>query len=170
MNALETAAWPTLTIELDASEQLIVWALRRWVGGLRQNDGTQWTLVWREFGRQFSQQDGTRALAGFARLIDGIQRHARRVMRLHQACCPCLSADEVCLVGLIAACQCPAPATAKARAEWMVHADGVGPMLEAGTQFASIMQRHGMTLPWRTETDIDGRGEAGLERALQTVH
>lgn len=162
--------WPTSTQELDVSERLVIWALRRWVRGLRQNDGTQWTLVWKEFGRQFNGRDGTRALAGFVRLIDGLQRHTRRVMRLHLACCPYLSADEVCLVGFVAACQGNEPAVARARAEWMVHAEGVGDMLEAGAQLAAIMQRHGLVFPKRTKGDFREEETADNRQISATLH
>ena len=159
--------WPTSTGELDPPERLIVWALRRWVRGLRANDGAQWVLVWKEFGRQFNGADGTLALAGFARLMDGLQRRARRVMRLHQACCPCLSADEIALVGFVASCQGQMGSAAKARAEWLVRGDGVGDLLEAGAQLADVMDRHGMTLPQRIEATVphEGRYEAPV-----TVH
>ena len=47
------APWPTSMSELDPSERLIVWAFRRWVLGLRQNNGEHWAFVWNEFARQF---------------------------------------------------------------------------------------------------------------------
>lgn len=159
--------WPTSFMALAPSERLIVWAFRRWVSGLRRNDGTQWTIVSKEFSRQFDGRDATMALAGFARLIDGLLRRARRVMHLHQVCCPCLSADEVCLVALVAACQGPAPSTARARAEWLVRGDGVGDLLEAGTQLAFLMRRHGMSLPQRSPAAVPAY-EAPLEPV--TVH
>ncbi len=166
----EDVGLPTSTMDLDDSERLIVWTLRRWVRGLRQNDGTQWTLVWKEFGRAFNGRDGTIALAGFVRLIDGFQCHARRGMRMHQVCCSCLSADELRLVSLISACQWPEPAAAKARAAWLVHNDGVGALLEAGTQLAKLMRRHGMTLPRRTQAYGKWDGEIPLRSPLTTVH
>ena len=160
-------AWPTSMMELDVSERLIVWAFRRWVQGLRHNDGTHWALVGREFGRQFNGPDGTKALAGFARLIDGLQHGARRTVRLHQACCPCLAADEVSLVCFVAACQRPAALVARVRAESLVHADGVGDLLQAGSLLADLMQRHGLMLPQRTQSDIPGRGTTEMSI---TVH
>lgn len=152
--------WPTSFMALAPSERLIVWAFRRWVLGLRRNDGAQWTIVGKEFSRQFDRHDGTIALAGFARLIDGLQRRARRVMHIHQVCCPCLSADEVCLVALVAACQAPVPSAARARAEWLVRGDGVGDLLDAGTRLACLMLRHGLSLPQRSQAKIPVRDTA----------
>lgn len=159
--------WPTSMMELEVSERLIVWAFRRWVQGLRRNDGTQWAMVGKEFGRQFNGPDGTAALAGFARLIDGLQHGARRTVRLHQACCPCLAADEVSLVCFVAACQRPAAPLARVRAESLVHTDGVGDLLQAGSRLAGLMRRHGLVLPQRTRSDIQGRGQAEMP---MTVH
>jgi len=160
------AAWPTSMMELDVSERLIVWAFRLWVQGLRRNDGTQWALVVKEFGRLFKGSDGTAALAGFARLIDGLRHSARRTVRLHQACCPCLTADEVSLVCFVAACQRPAASLARVRAESLVRAEGVGDMLQAGSRLAGFMRRHGLLLPQRTQSDIAGQGTAEISITL----
>ena len=154
-------------MELEASERLIVWAVRRWVAGLRCNDGAQWQLVGREFRRQFNGQDGIRALAGFARLIDGLQHGARRPVRLHRACYPFLSADEVHLVCFVAACQAPVSAVARVRAEWLVRLEGVGDLLQAGTQLGNLMHRHGLTLPQRTAENAGGREDTEV---LVAVH
>lgn len=156
---IDGAVWPISMTELDISERLVVWAFRRWIQGLRRNDGAHWAMVGREFGRQFNGQDGTRALAGFARLIDSWQRYARRVVRLHQACCPCLSADEASLIGFVAACQGLSPSLARVRAESLVRDEGVGDLLEAGMQLAAVMRRHGLPLPQRRLACLAGAQE-----------
>ena len=162
--------WPTSTQELDVSERLIIWALRRWVHGLRQNDGRQWTLVWKEFGRQFNGRDGTIALAGFVQFVDALQRHTRRAMQLHRVCCSYLSTDEIRLIGIVAACQGEAAIVAKARAEWLVHAEGIGDILEAGAKLATIMQRNGLTLPRRKKGHLHEDVGVDTELMPATLH
>ncbi len=99
--------------------------------GLRQNNGDHWSFVWNEFTRQFGAKDSKRALSGFATWIKGLQGHARRPLQHHQPGCPCLCADEVSLICLVAACQHHQPRRARNLAEWMVEPGGAGELLEA---------------------------------------
>ena len=146
---------------------MIVWAFRRWVQGLRHNDGRHWTMIGKEFQRHLGAPDGVHAFAGFARMADALQRRGRRVMRVHQVCCPRLSADELCLVGLVAACQAPTPSAARARAEWLVRSEGIGELLEAGARLAMLMRNHDLTLPQRA-----AGGSTGSDTAVRsmTIH
>ncbi len=149
--ASKQTPWPTSTAELEPSERLIVWAFRRWVLGLAQNNGGHWSLVWNEFVRQFGAGDGKEAMTGFAKLVKGLHGHARRSIGHHQPCCSCLCADEVSIVCLVAACQHRQPRLARGLAEWLVLPDGAGDLLAAAVQLGHIMRRHGLRLPVRTQ-------------------
>ena len=146
----DVGPWPTSTTELDASEQLIVWAFRRWALGLRRNDSTHWSLVWNEFARQFGVADGKEAMSAFAGLVRGLLAHARRTMRHHEPCCASLGADEVALVAFVSACQHRDPHRARRLAEWLARRDGAGELLEAGIRLGRVMRRRGRMLPVRT--------------------
>jgi hypothetical protein len=142
-------AWPTSMLELDPAEALIVWALRRWALGLQENAGHHLSLVSREFTRQLESPDAETAMGSFAALITGLQEHARRRVRHHQPCCPCLGIDEVWLVCLVGACQRGELCRARALAEWMVHTDGVGDLLDAATRLGRAMGKHYLMIPSR---------------------
>lgn len=143
----EAPPWPTSTRELTVGEHLLVWSFRRWVLGLRANDGGHWSLVWNEFARQFGPRDGRAALSAFARLIHTLLCRARRTLRHHQPCCPCLGADEVRIVALVAACQNGGPA--RALAEELAAPSATGDLLDAGGRLARIMARRNLALPAR---------------------
>ena len=116
---------------------------------MRHNDGGHWSQVWTDFAGQFGDTDGKAALSGFARLIQSLQSYARRSITYHQPCCPGLSADEVCITNLIAACQGRRLSHAHALAEWMVQPDGIGDLLDAASQLAHFMHFHGLLFPAR---------------------
>lgn len=143
------ASWPTSMLELDPAEALLVWALRRWVLGLRENVGGHLAMVSQEFARQLDSPESDNALASFAALMRGLQEHARRRIRHHQPCCPCLGADEVWLVCLVGACQRGDLCHARALAEWMVHSDGIGDLLDAAARLARVMGHHALLIPSR---------------------
>ena len=144
--------WPTTMAELAPSERFIVWSFRRWVRGLRDNDYSHWSLVSDEFTRQLGEVDGQEALSGFARLVMGLQRHARRPVRVHWPCCPGLGVDEVLIVCLVASCQHHESRFAKRLAEWVVKCGGASELIMACKYLALIMHRRSLDLPMRTGT------------------
>lgn len=147
-------AWPTSVCELEPAESLIVWALRRWVLGLQENAGHHLFLVSREFARQLESPEAEDAMSSFAALIRGLQEHARRRVRHHQPCCPCLGIDEVWLVCLVGSCQRGELCRARALAEWMVHSDGIGDLLDAATRLGRVMGKHYLIIPCRDGDNI----------------
>lgn len=151
-------------LELDPAEFLLVWALRRWALGLRENAGGHLTMVIQEFARQLDSAESDKALAGFAALMRGLQEHARRRICHHQPCCPCLGADEVWLVCLVGACQRGELCRARALAEWMVRGDGVGDLLDAGVRLGRAMGHHDLRIPCRD------RNTAITNHAAAMVH
>jgi len=166
----DEASRPASTADLDPSERFIVWAFRRWVLGLQQNNGEHWSLVWSEFTRQFGVNDGREALSGFARVIKELQCHARRNIHHHHPCCPCLCADEISLVYFVAACQNRQSRLARGLAEWLVRPDGAGDLLEAATRLAGVMRRHALHLPVRTKKTAFDTESAEPPRLQITVH
>lgn len=153
-------AWPTSMADLGDAERFVVWSFRRWLLGLRHNDGGHWNLVRYEFDSQLGAQDGKAALANFARLVRSLQVHARRPVRHHQPCCPCLGADETWVVGLIAACQRGHADLAVCLAARMVGAEGADDLLAAATGLGEAMGAHALRLPL-------GAGEAAWPHTPQ---
>lgn len=143
--------WPTSVLELEPAEALIVWALRQWALGIRQNCGCHVAMIFAEFARQLDSPEAEQAAGSFAALIRGLQEHARRRIRHHRPRCPCLGVDEAWLVCLIGACQRGELRQARALAEWMVHADGIGDLLAAATRLGRAMGRHDLVIPCRDQ-------------------
>jgi hypothetical protein len=157
------AFWPTSMQELEDAERFLVWSFRRWALGLARNDGGQWSLVWNGFARRFGSRDGRAALGGLATLMGALGEHARRAVRHHQPCCPCLGADEAWLVSFVGACQRGERSRARLLAEWMVAGAGVGDLLAAGLRLAAALDAHAMALPARGR---DGRPAGGGARPV----
>jgi hypothetical protein len=168
---------PTSTLDLNPTEILIVWSFRRWASGLRQNDGAHWKLIWAEFGRLFGPRDLNKALTEFITIMRMIQAHARRPMRHHQPCCPCLAPDEVMLLCLVGACQSGQTYLAQRLANWMVKPEGVTKLVQAGENLSDHMTEHALRLPVRTkpidekgDPDLTGRDTPELDQFNPTVH
>ncbi len=149
------ANWPSSFAWLDRAEHLILWSFHRWVLGLNENTAQHWSLVWNEFGREFGARQGRTALTGFASLVRALQCHARRNIRYHRPCCPCLGADELWLLSFVAACQRRDHTRARAVAEWKVRDQGIGDLLDAGARFARSMSDHALILTLRDDTQGD---------------
>jgi hypothetical protein len=162
--------WPTAMAELEPAERLVVWSFRRWVTGLHLNDASHWSLVWKEFVRQFGADPGQRALGAFASLVRAIQSHARRRITYHQPCCPCLGPDEALLVSFVFACQHKQWALARSAAEWMVREDGIGDLLGAGGRLGALMRERALVIPDRRERRAAAAAEATPVPAALTVH
>jgi len=139
--------WPASMTELTEAERFFIDAFRRWVTGLRRNDGRHWNPVRYEFERRLGTPDDAAALAGLAWLVGGLMLHARRPVRHHRPCCPYVASDEIRLTGLIAACQSGSLDVGEDLAAWLVTGNGIGPMLDAGLALGALMGRHGLTLP-----------------------
>lgn len=159
--------WPTSLAELEPAERFIVWSFRRWVLGWSQGDADHWSLVWAELSRQFGEAAGRDATAAFAGLIDVLRWRARRAIHHHQPCCPCLAADEVCILVLIAAAQHEHAALAHAVSRWLVTPEAVDSLAGAGGRLADCMAQHGLSLPDRATR---GAHAAPSRTALVALH
>ena len=136
--------------ELCEGERLIIWAARRWLLGLHENSAEHWDLVWNAFAGQFGARDGKAALSGLALLLRERLHTGRRPLHCHRPCCGLLSADEMCVVGLIGACQRGDWPMARALGEWMARPEGMGGLIEAGSRLAAVLHRHALELPKRS--------------------
>lgn len=137
--------WPTSVQELTEGERLVVWAFRRWVSGPQHLP-----MLAREFDRQFRRSESRPALIALDAALTTLSRHARRTIVHHQACCPCLAADEVCVISIVAALQNGASAAARAMAPWLIRQDGVAAFLAPLEDLAGCLTGSGHDLPYRT--------------------
>jgi hypothetical protein len=120
------------TTDLADGERFLVGSLRRWALGLTDNNGEHWRFVWHDFQNRMGARDGKSALASFAGMVAALQVHARRPLRHHHPCCPCVGADELRIVVLVAACQRRDMELAERLAAWMIEAHGTCRVLRGG--------------------------------------
>ena len=156
--------WPTLTAELHSTEHLIVWSYRSWAMAIQSGGDQRWRLLRYEFRRQFGSACGEAALDRFSALMRQIGANARAPLRYHAPCCPCLGAQEVCVISLVAACHARQWSLARRIAACLVLADGVGAAIAAASAFADMMRRHLPAMPLRLTGDADD-GIAALSPA-----
>jgi hypothetical protein len=132
---------PSQTEALDAGDRLIAWMFRHWVIG--HGDDRHWSLVWREIADGYDGETASEAVTALASLVRVICETARRGFVYHQPCCPCLAADEYRLIAFLGACRRGEARRAAGLAEWMVRAEGVGDLIEAGTRLVRTIASAG---------------------------
>ena len=164
LNLPEPVVWPTSLSELEHSERLVVWALRRWALAVQDHTSHHICLVLNEFTKQFGTQDARAAMACFVSILGVLQETAKRNLHHHQPGCPCLGVDEVWLVCLVGSCQRGEPRQARFLAEQMVREDGVGPLLAVAEHLGRAMRAHALLLPYR-----DGKAAPAGTMSL-TIH
>ena len=147
--------WPTLAIELDPMENLIVWSYRSWAMAVQHGGQQRWRLLRYEYRRQFGVASGQPALDRFSVLMCQIASHARAPLKYHAPCCPCLGQQEVALMSVVAACQARQWSLARRVADCLVTVDGVGAVIAAGSGVADMMRRHLPGLSLRLTADGD---------------
>lgn len=162
--------WPTSVQELTDGERLVIWAFRRWIAG-----PDHLPMLAREFDRQFRRAESRQALIALDLAMSLLTRHARRTIVHHQACCPCLAADEVCMISIVAALQNGADAAARAMAPWLLRSDGVPAFLSALDDLAECLTGSGHDLPYRTRPRASGHANAAaggrdLLRPVAQIH
>jgi len=128
--------------ELSIGERFTVRAFRRWVQGAIGNPGTHGRLLWQALTEGLGEDDAREALLALTDLIRTVQVYARRRFAYHQPCCSALTLDETAVLRLIGACQHRRLERARGHALWLVHADGVGDLLEASCTLAATLRRH----------------------------
>ncbi len=161
---------PACVEDLNEAERFALRTFRRWAMGFEGDPDRHLPCVWREFIARLGTEDARAALAAFAALVRELVSASRRPIAYHRPCCPCLGAAELSFLGFVAACQHRRWGLARALAEWMVRADGVGGMLEAGARFARLMDRHALRFPERDERVMPEPDREPLELPGRIVH
>jgi hypothetical protein len=149
ISAAGDATRPTTISELTEGERLLVSGFRRWILGWVENDAAHWKLVAHEFEAVFGPLGGKAALASFGRLVNILRLNACRSIEYHQPCCPCLGADEACLIVLVAAAQHGNGLLARAASEWLVSEAAAGDLLGCAALLAQALGEHLPALPDR---------------------
>src|SRR4051794_30928023 len=88
------AGWPERLDALTPAERLLVAGLRRWLAGLRQNEGAHWRVVSAEFAAAFGAAAGTVPLAAFGRAVHVLYLDPLRPIRCNLPCGAWLTEHE----------------------------------------------------------------------------
>jgi hypothetical protein len=135
--------------ECDDAENLVVWAFRRWVLGLRHGAPEQWHTVWRGLQRRCGEATGREATAALAEMIEELRRIARRTITHHEPCCPDIGDDEATLLVLIGACQRGDVLLAQTAAQALSGTLNPDALTLAAMRFAEAFHQRGLMLPYR---------------------
>ena len=150
VRGFQTATMPSQIDDLEDFEALLVSCLRRWIAGLCQHDARHWTIAWNDLAKRLGAEDARQATSALNTVVCEICTQARREFRHHPPCCGHLSADELAMLSLVAACQRRQVARARARAAWLVREPGVDGLLCAGMRLATALSVQGHRLPDRS--------------------
>jgi len=169
-NGVPAAGWPERLDDLTRAERLLVGGLRRWLAGLRQNDGAHWRVVSVEFAAAFGAAAGTAPLALFGRAVQFLYLDRLRPIRCNPPCGAGLTEHEGCFALLVAACQHGDARLGRAAAGWLVAEEAVGDLLATAASLAAAMRRSGLLLPrrWRAAASASPRPPASPTGA--TLH
>ena len=141
--------WPSYLFELDAAEQLLLNGIRHWIAGWVRMSPEPWEQAWADFSRQLGRSRSREAVAALAGLVDTLRGNVRRSFHYHQPCCPCIGADEICLVLMAGAAQRGQQSRVGAMARWLVHERAVPEIGRHATAIAEVLTRSGLSLPYR---------------------
>ena len=157
--------------ELAEGETVVLQALRRWIAGSRCKDPRLWSLAWNDLAVALGSEPGRDALTALIAMVREICGHARRPLEYHLPCCPCVCADEACILALVGACQRREPEAAFGLAEWLVLRDGIPGLLDAAGRLAAVLSAQGCTLPSRPTLARQGQGASEVRRPAEaTLH
>ena len=146
----EERPWPSRTADLSEPERLVLSAIRHWLAGMGDGNSRAMAVAWNDLARTLGGTRGRVAMSGLIGLIREM-RHLRRAFRHHQACCPCVTGDEMVVLSFVAACQRDDWPRANGHAEWLVTAEGVAGLLEHGIRLAGALGAGGQVLPMRLQ-------------------
>jgi len=138
-----TGRLPLSVADLSTGEQLLLWAIRTRLEG-RDRLGK----VQEAFALAAHPHPGS-VFACFEPWFLVLSSHARRDLLLHRAPCPCVSADELAMVQLVATQQAGAPARSAELARDLVEPGMVDALLETAGTLAAALGRLGLVLPQR---------------------
>jgi len=150
-------AEPTLA-QLALGEQLMVWAFRKRLEG-ESRAGT----VQRGFELAGNGPARHEAHAAFEGLFGLIAAHCRRDLWFHRCGCCCLSADEMAILGLIAAQQAGDMASALCSCQSLVAPPVVGEGMRLAERLGRGLAELGLALPLRWRY-VPWRPDPGVAR------
>jgi hypothetical protein len=128
--------------DLSLGEQLVIWALRK-----RLESAAHRPALRRGF--LLAGAGGLQAFAAFEQLFAVLESHCRRDLWFHRCGCGCVSADELRILGLIAAQQSGGVAAALGHGSSLVAPAAVGEIVHAAGAFGQALAACRLTLPLR---------------------
>ena len=147
---------PRWTGELDPADHVLLTAYRRWIAGWARSDPGLWERAWNDFARHLGPERGRAAVSTLAAFVNVLRRDARRPIRYHQPCCPCVGEDETCVLRLVAAARDGHWLAAREACRSMVSDESIGELMAGAAELA------------RTATDA-GRAGAWVVTNVPTV-
>lgn len=138
------------TAELDACEQLLLRSFRRWTLGLTRSDPPALEATWNDLASVLGAEAARSTLEALSSFVFRLAGAARRIIRHHHPCCPRLTWDEWCLLGLVSACQRGELQAAQRAASGLAGTAVVDPILESASDLAQALMRAGRALPDRS--------------------
>ena len=140
MNFHLSNARPTRIEDLDGTEYLLVWCLRRWLAGHAQRQPALCESVWNELAAALGAARGRQGLGALVRLVCVLSDQAERPFRYHPPCCGWLTAEESQAAALVVHLGSGDLLRARGLAEWLVRPDGVADLLAAAAQLAAALR------------------------------
>lgn len=135
----------TKATDLVMGEQLVLWAFRT---RLAAGDADTGRLA-QGFRLAFGLARVEEALADFEAIFTGINQHLTRDMCFACKCLRQLTADEVTVLNLFAACQHGSVVHARHILTWLVAADMRSVLIDRIVDFTMLMEDVGLMLPRR---------------------
>ena len=137
--------------DLALGEQLVLWALRK-----RLESAAHRPALRRGF--LLAGAGGPQAFAAFEQLFGVLESHCRRDLWFHRCGCGCVSADELRILGLIAAEQTGDVAAGFGHGSSLVAPAAVGLVTQAAAAFGQALAACRLTLPLRVRHLPEGPG------------
>jgi hypothetical protein len=135
--------------DLSVGELLVIWALRMRLARGPSGPVTGFRLAFGLAGLEA-------ALASFESLFRLLERHCRCDIGLHAPGCRCVSADEMTVVGVIAALQAGAPRHAHLMGARLIEAAVLDGFLDHAQRLAASLTEGRLHLPLRPRPCCDG--------------
>jgi hypothetical protein len=137
--------------ELALGEQLVLWAVRKWLEGVQHLPMVRRGFLLAGPGRH--EHD---AFAAFERFYAALEGNCRRDLWFHRCGCGCVSPDELAILGLIAAQQAGDPGSAWGHGQSLVLDRAFGELLRATRDLAQALTERRLILPLRQRVSPDG--------------
>ncbi len=155
----------TCTTELTEPERLLIWSFRRWASG-----SEHWPVVRHTLARQFGSRQGAITLEAFSHFMDVLRVGARRIINYHMPCCPCIGADELRVLVIVASAQHGDNWSAMAVAGGLVQHGWIGPFVDAAEVLAETFRQNAAILRLKEEFFSVVRPELGIAEGSRMLN